>query len=378
MLLALGATVADGSTRKALEEILGADAGEAAALTGRLLADPHPLVGCAVGLWEREGKASQAFRAWREGMPPQVETGIVPSQVALDRWAERHTMGIITGFPGGEVPPWVVILMASALATKVTWQKPFDIVSPAELGATSRWAKQAQRVLRTPQHSSHRQFIADTQRAGRVAVHVAAAQGGLAVFSVIASEEAPAVDVIAAASQIAVGGVGRALASGYSVCSLFDLPLGEAPRWVIHEEPIETTNPQGREEWCKAAILPAWSAESDLDLADPVLGFPQVANAMQEALGLSNAPFGARQLSKARYSATGFYAASLTGFRVGAAMQPTPRPGLRRTAQLRFGYPFAVVAVSQAPPGGVSRWYDLPVFSAWITQPGEPDEPADT
>ena len=44
MLLALGATAADGSTRKELEEILGADAGEAAALTGRLLADPHPLV----------------------------------------------------------------------------------------------------------------------------------------------------------------------------------------------------------------------------------------------------------------------------------------------------------------------------------------------
>ena len=52
------------------------------------------------------------------------------------------------------------------------------------------------------------------------------------------------------------------------------------------------------------------------------------------------------------------------------------RRGLLRTAELRFGHPFAVVAVTadhnhrprrDAPLR--SPWQDLPVFSAWITQP---------
>ena len=44
------------------------------------------------------------------------------------------------------------------------------------------------------------------------------------------------------------------------------------------------------------------------------------------------------------------------------------RSGLLRTAMLRFGHPYAVVAVAQ----GGGPWDGVPVFSAWITDPEEP------
>jgi hypothetical protein len=55
------------------------------------------------------------------------------------------------------------------------------------------------------------------------------------------------------------------------------------------------------------------------------------------------------------------------------------RPGLLRTAELRFGQPFAVVAAAtgQDNPPGHSPWHGLPVFSAWITQPEDAGDPAD-
>jgi hypothetical protein len=125
-------------------------------------------------------------------------------------------------------------------------------------------------VLRTPELSSHGQFIADTERADRVAVHIADAEGGLAVFSVIASEGVPAVDVVAAAYQIAVGGVGRSVASGFQRRSLFDLPLGEEPRWIISEEAVETDDPEGREErYLDSTWRPASDEPHASDLVTP-------------------------------------------------------------------------------------------------------------
>ena len=366
MLLALSAS-AGGDPPTPLEEVLGGAPNEAIELTCRLLADPHPLVACALALWERD-PTNEALLRWKKGLPPQVETGVIPSKAELDEWAERHTLGIIKEFPG-EIKPWMTVLMASALATKVTWREPFDIVPASELGSSSRWSDQVQWVLRTPEMSSHRQFIADTERAGRVAVHVADAEGGLAVLSVIASEDVPAVDVIAAAYQVAGGEEGRSAGSGFSGRSLFDLPLGETPSWTISEEAVETTDPEGREERYLDTTLPAWSAETELNLRGAAVGFEQVANAMQGPLGLDTVEFDARQVSKARYTARGFYAASITSIAFGSARLPRLRRGVRRTARLRFGHSYAVVAVSQAPHGGISLWNQLPVFSAWITEP---------
>jgi hypothetical protein len=45
-----------------------------------------------------------------------------------------------------------------------------------------------------------------------------------------------------------------------------------------------------------------------------------------------------------------------------------------RIAELRFGHPYAVVAVAtdeRAGDGGAGPWHGVPVFSAWVADPEE-------
>ena len=46
--------------------------------------------------------------------------------------------------------------------------------------------------------------------------------------------------------------------------------------------------------------------------------------------------------------------------------------GIIRTVVLRFGHPYAVVAVATAPDGTDHAWDGIPAFSAWVAQPEEP------
>jgi len=72
----------------------------------------------------------------------------------------------------------------------------------------------------------------------------------------------------------------------------------------------------------------------------------------------------------ARYSRTGFEAAAVSAIAVALAMRV---PGKRREVILRFGHPYAVVAVTTGPTadptGAASPWNGLPVFSAWVSEP---------
>jgi hypothetical protein len=164
--------------------------------------------------------------------------------------------------------------------------------------------------------------------------------------------------------------------------SLFTLPLGAAPLWEISEQQVQTTSPDGREERC-TAVLPAWSADSTHDLRrHPQLGFGAAAATVAALAGLDEFPWAARQAAVARYSRTGFEAAAVTATAMAASM-PMTRPGLMRTAELRFGQPYAVVAVTADQDHHPGRqtpdpapWHGLPVFSAWITQPEDAEDPA--
>ena len=71
----------------------------------------------------------------------------------------------------------------------------------------------------------------------------------------------------------------------------------------------------------------------------------------------------------------GFEAAAVTGFMVATSRVRT-QPGIRRTAHVRFGHPFAVVAAafddSRRDPRAApisTRWNGVPVFSAWVSEP---------
>jgi hypothetical protein len=315
-------------------------------------------------VWHRGGLSGTLAR-WQDGLPPQVETGPLTTQAALDDWARRHTFDLIERFPLN-IDPSVYLVIATALATRVSWERPFDLAPAGALGPSSPWATELSQVLRTPEGPGHEQFVAATQAAGEVAVHAALARDGLLVASVAADPAVPAGDVLAAAYELA-----PALATGGRVArrSLFDLPLGDGPLWAISERTAPIKSGAAREELC-TAVLPAWTAQSRLDLGDPSLGFAAAADALAPG-----DPWEARQAAMARYTRTGFEAAAVTGLAVTLAMR-VPRTGLVRTGELRFGHPYAVVAVIMDPRGsGVSRppgpWHGLPVFSAWVADPGD-------
>jgi hypothetical protein len=373
MLVALCAPVGDDEARAELAKVLGADPLEAAQFAAELLDRPHPLVAAGAGLWIAPAVSSAAMERWRAGLPDVVTTGDIPTQEALDAWATACTLGLIEHFPL-EVTPDLVCLLATALATKVSWEVPFDVVDAKEL-APSPWATGVQRVLRAPrQDPRHRQYIAESDRAGTVGVHLTGARGGLVVGSVIAiDQKMPAAEVLAVAHAI----VSAEVRAPRSVAgrSLFDLPLGDGAIWTITEEAVETTSPDGREE-AVTSVLPAWSADTTVDLDHEDLGYPAAARTIKKALGLPNLRYEAKQTALARYSAIGFEAAAITHLAI-ASSRPSTRPGYRRDATLRFGHPFAVVAVAgedrraASSTGTPNPWDGLPVFSAWVSEPAE-------
>ncbi len=76
----------------------------------------------------------------------------------------------------------------------------------------------------------------------------------------------------------------------------------------------------------------------------------------------------------ARYSRTGFEAAAISAMAVATAMR---LPARRHEVVLRFGHPYAVVAVTTATTGtasGGGPWHGLPVFSAWVSEPEDATE----
>jgi hypothetical protein len=363
LLLALCAPAARGAQAAGLAEVLGGGADEVTAVAAEMLAAPHPLVAAAAAVWNRPGSGDER---WLAGLPASVARGDIPPQDGLNRWARDHTFGLIDKFPL-TVDATVYLLLATALATKVSWDRPFDLAPGTALGPSSPWAKDLRQVLKSPKHPSHSAFITATPRAGDVAVHVGQARGGLLVVSVIAAADVSRADVLAAAHAIAI-----AFARGEPLPrrSLSGLPAGDAPLWSVRDE-------RSRVEFGErcVAVLPAWSATDDYNLSDPRLGFAAAAR----ALGHGD-PWRARQAVTASYSRTGFEAAAVTAMAIAMAMRP--RGGVLRTVELRFGHPYAVVAVTtdddsahtagkaeSARSGEPGPWHGVPVFSAWVAEP---------
>jgi len=356
LLLALAAPASTGEDRDLLADVLGSEVDTAARAAADLLADPHPLVAAAAAVWmARDYVGTPGFRRWLGGLPAAVTKGELPGQAGLDRWTREHTFGLIDRFPIDSTMAYLVL--ATALATKVSWEMPFEVAPASSLGAGSSWAGQLDRVLRTPVgRGAHMQFISGASDAGDVIVHAATAVGGLLVVSVGARPAVRSESVLAVAYDL-----GGRLATGTRVerRALADLQLGEGPLWELREEMAGADS-------C-SAVLPAWSASSRLDLTDPALGFL----AAKRGLVPAQDPWEATQAAMARYSRIGFEAAAVTGMAVMAAALV---PARHRHAELRFGHPYAVVALVQDDE---SPWHGLPVFSAWVTKPenASADEP---
>ncbi|MEU4555140.1 hypothetical protein EV382_1289 [Micromonospora violae] len=379
LLLAVSATAAADTDPTAaqgaaadLARALGTDLASAAEAARTLLDAPHPLVGSATALWHRPGQGDGGSTAWRAALPTATEVGVLPDQAGLDAWAREHTLGLIETFPL-RVGPDVVLALASALATRVSWATPFDVADARALGADSPWAGRLRRALRSPSQG-HRCAIVSTARAGDVIVHAAPAQtadgAGLVVLSVAAAPQVPPAEVLAVAYDLSAGAADGAQPAGSR--SLFDLPLGGAPLWTVREEQVRTRARDGREER-HHAVLPCWSARNEHDLTAAPLGFPAASATLARTMALPVQRFEARQTAVARFDRYGFEAAAVTGM---FGLTSLPPEGVARTAELRFGHPYAVVAVATdtRTDGATGPWHGVPVFSAWVAEPEEVPE----
>jgi hypothetical protein len=137
--------------------------------------------------------------------------------------------------------------------------------------------------------------------------------------------------------------------------------------------------------------------KGDLDLTlSPAFGTAPALETLRELIGpRPDDQCEAAQAAVASFTRYGFEAAAVTalGIRASAARLPVGR-SVQRTAVLRFDHPYAVVAIAGRPAsragsgsgvGGELReggepgvdgtaFSGLPLFSAWVQEPAEPED----
>ena len=321
-----------------------------------------------LAVWDLVKVPAPAFDAWRISLPPGVESGPVPDQEAANEWANKATLGMVSEFPL-TIDPRTIILLASALTTMSRWKDPLWDAPAAELGETP-WASEVNQVLKDWGE------IVWTESAGLVGALVSRANDGLVVVSVIGDPTAAPATIIAAAHEVAAWACERA--TNATPRSLFDLPLGIGHAWEIVESEIKS-HVDGQRIEVARVFLPAWEAvRPRIELgANRAFGFQAAGAALAAILDPGEQVEGiqAAQSTVARFDRYGFSASSVTAFgEVGSAEDGWPEfRGLMRKATIRFSRPFAVVAVTQSPDGLPHPWHGLPVFSAWVTKPSEPE-----
>lgn len=365
LLAALVAPMASGGGREVLERVLGMPATDAAAVARTLLTQPSPVVRAGAGCWTRPTARTPAVQAWAVGLPAGVNLGGLPSEAEADAWALRCTGDLIDHFPV-RAQAETDILLATALASDVTWRYPLHEVPAQALGGrfgggVGRWALAAS--------GADRVELVETSR-GMVGVHAVDAEGGMRVVSVIAVDpHASSNDVHQACAEVV------SLLGGYPepVAAIVDprsLPAMERDVVSLADVPrVGHSSPDG---CCRSAVLPAWSATSDADLGrDEAMS--AAGAALVAALPASRrdgAAVTARQTAMARFSRSGFQAAAVTALGVAGAGMP-PQPTVVRALDLRFNRPFAVAAVVMHP----GPWEGLVAFSAWVGQADDAVEP---
>jgi hypothetical protein len=382
LLLAACASAATGSSRAELEEALGCPAKEASRLLATFMADPPPALHAAIALWVAVNDATAELASWTRGLPEVVESGFMPSQGEADAWAGRETQGLIRRFPMS-IDENTRVVLASALATKVQWEVPFDVVPAGDhCGPDSPWRGSLVRMLWDPAADGHAE-IARSEAAGLVAVHCAAAHDGLTVVSVSGAPDVDRSSVLAAAYEVAAtvcGGWGR------DACSLFDVPLGVGHSWEISEREVPVFVAEPRRERMAGVALPAWRVEDKLDLLrSPAFATAPALETLRTLIGpRPDDRCEATQAAVAAFGRHGFEAAAVTalGIRTAAMRRPQAQ-AVERRAVLRFDHPYAAVAIAGRPMGPRSRFDapsspdtsfpGLPLFAAWVHEPVEPE-----
>ena len=374
LLAAMGPAIS-GHERVELERILGGTVEQANRWLDELLRSPHPAIAAAFAVWHHRAVENEYISGWLRSLPKGLDRGAIPDQSAADAWAREATRGAIDRFPV-EINPLTRLLLASALATSVTWEDPFTLAPSGELGNAS-WAQQVKHVL--CRHVIGHRAIARTESAGLVAAELSFSTKGLLVTSVIAESQVEPDAVMAAAHEVAA--LASNQPSSASFVSLFDLPLGRGHAWELTEHPFMSEVKDMNLESARV-LIPAWTVElSTIDLSsERSWGIQAATDALMKLYSPIDVGYTAqaKQAVRAEFNRHGFSASAVSvvmvdGAAGGWSRRPDTWPSRRRHAETRFARPFAVVAIAQKPHGheSLSHWSGIPVFSAWVTTPVE-------
>lgn len=376
----------DEQLRAAVEDVLGCDAPEAGAAARQLLTATPAAVAASAAAWTDTADVTPALQAAFSNWPVGTATGPIPTQDAADAWADEATAGLIRRFPL-TVQDDTSLLVASALATRISWDDPFCLDAP--MPASSPWAGLGVPLMRASEAHDVRLW---TSPHGLLASHRAGG-AGLSVLSVLAvDQDVPAAALLVYAHHLSAAGATASLA-GYGASVpvdgglaeadadlVFALPLGEHNLLTVTETEVTTYTAGERQVACIAA-LPAWRAETRLSLeALPGLGDgarllgSRLRSWQQEGPGEVDAA----QAAVAAFDRYGFEAAAVTAMAMMAGGGPPSERGLRRQVDIRFGRPFVTVAAVEnfsweqhqgryQPVAGA--WHGLPVFSAAVSEP---------
>ncbi|MFE1558417.1 serpin family protein [Streptomyces sp. NPDC058734] len=365
-LLALLADGAAGPARAELAEALGIPAGDAAEAARELLAALAGVRGlrAATGLWTRTDLPLE--RAWLAGLPDGTRGTLTGDPAAdgkqLDAWAAERTDGLVERMPVAlpEGPDAVRLVLASALALRLKWIRPFAEY-PQQMHE-GPWSGRELIVLRRTTSLLDRAKVAHGP-AGPVTLLEVVGDTGVDVHLVLGAPDAPPGTVLTTGIEAA------ARARPSTPVSL--LPDGNPGPGLT----VRTVRSESPEPWLGIAT-PAFEVRADHDLLARarLFGLEAATDRGSGSFpGISSDPLAigsARQSAVARFHARGFEAAAVTAFGAVAAGLPSLRYRTRH-AHVRFDRPFGFLAVHRT-----SR---LVLAAGWVTDPlpyEEPDQAA--
>ncbi|MFZ3495239.1 serpin family protein [Streptomyces sp. 5.8] len=354
-LLALLADGADDPARTELEQALGIPAETAAEAARELLAALDGVRGlrAATGVWARRDLPLEA--AWSARLPAGTRSTLTGDEdtdrKALDAWAAERTGGLVEQMPV-EAGPHVDLVLASALALNLTWEKPFSErpVQPSH----GPWSGRRLRGLSVTHAFPERIRVARGSSGPVTLLRVPGAPGahGVDVHLVLGEPGAAPGEVLTTGISEVTGALASSTAR--------ELPDGAAgPGLSLRTVDSTSPDPVAR----IGTVAFELRAEHDLLLHSELFGLTSAAARPGHFPGISSVPLAvgsARQSAVARFHAEGFEAAAVTavGMFRGAARTRSHRV---RQAEFEVDRPFGFLAVD--------RESGLVLFAGWVTDP---------
>jgi len=352
-LLALLADGAGGTERAELAAAVGMPVGQAAAAARELLGGLAAMRGVdsALGLWTK--RTLEVREAWAAGLPAEahgVLTGdLGADRATLDAWASKRTGGLIERMPVALTDDTELVL-ASALALRTEWLRPFD-ETPME---SLYWSDRVPLGLFRSTALLDRIGVADTPD-GHVTRLKVLGKSAIDVHLLLGEEGMTSGQVLGA-------GVGI-LDGRHPVVPGDRLPYGDpGPGLRVEKERCTSPQPPSLDVTTVAYDM---RARHDLLRLHRLFGLTTARDASRGHFpGISGFPLAigsAEQSTTARFGARGFRAAAVTAF---AAIPGGAPPDLRyvtTTITARFDRPFAFLALH--------RHSRLVLAAGWVTEP---------